>query len=265
MLFKEGRAQILAGNFKMNLGLSEIRQYSEVLGSLLREADMTLAAPNSNRVSCIVCTQAPLLSFAKDCFTPLGVSVGAQNAGLTGSTAQTGETSPALLKELGIHYVILGHSERRVKFHETDAEIQDRVMSAQSQILTPIFCLGETLAEREAGQTEAVLTKQLISGLPKNWSEKPLVLAYEPVWAIGTGKTASPEQAQSAHAFIRSELKRLYGAKAAQTSILYGGSVTPENFESLYAQPDIDGGLVGGASLKPESFFQLIKKGSWKN
>jgi triosephosphate isomerase len=170
-----------------------------------------------------------------------------------------------MLREFFVHYVILGHSERRSIFGETDAVINAKIKKAREANLKPIFCIGETLAEREGGKLESVLRTQITGGL-KEVSEKDLgetVIAYEPVWAIGTGVTASSQQAQDAHAFVRSVIAELYGADAAaKIRIQYGGSVKPGNATELMACPDIDGALIGGAALEPQSFFEIIRNGS---
>jgi len=169
-----------------------------------------------------------------------------------------------MLREFFVHYVIIGHSERRSIYGETDAVINAKIKKAREANLKPIFCIGETLAEREGGMLETVLRTQLTDGL-KGIPEKDLletVIAYEPVWAIGTGVTATSEQAQEAHAFVRSVLKDLYGADtAARIRIQYGGSVKPNNAAELMACPDIDGALIGGASLEPQSFLEIIRNG----
>ena len=170
-----------------------------------------------------------------------------------------------MLREIGCSHVIIGHSERRHFFGETDETVNKKIKSAIKNGLIPIFCLGETLAERETGQTFVVLKRQLVEGLEslEVGSPEKFVMAYEPVWAIGTGKTASPEQAQEAHAFLRAELGLLWGNKfAAETRILYGGSVKPANAKNLIGRPDIDGGLIGGASLHAEDFLGIIEQGT---
>jgi triosephosphate isomerase len=180
------------------------------------------------------------------------------------SGAYTGEVSVLMLRELYVNFVIIGHSERRAIYGESDAVINAKIRKALEAKLKPIFCIGETLAEREGGQLEAVLRTQVTEGL-KDVSEKELlecVIAYEPVWAIGTGVTATSEQAQDAHAFVRSLLVDLYGAEtAAKIRIQYGGSVKPNNAAELMACPDIDGALIGGAALDPQSFLDIIRNG----
>ncbi len=190
------------------------------------------------------------------------VGLGAQNVHPELSGAFTGEVSLPFLKPLNVTYVIIGHSERRQYFQESDEFINRKVLSTVHAGLTPILCIGETLEERDAGKLEEVCRRQLEQGLA---SVEPMhgpymVVAYEPVWAIGTGRTASPEQAQEAHAFVRKVLGELFGHDtSAKVRIQYGGSMKPGNAAELMAQPDVDGGLVGGASLDPESFFQIVK------
>jgi len=180
------------------------------------------------------------------------------------SGAYTGEVSPLMLKDLGVEYVILGHSERREYYHETDEIINEKVKSALAHDLKPILCIGEKLEEREAGTTNDVVKTQITGGLKDVTAAEManVVLAYEPVWAIGTGKTATPEQAQEVHAFIRGLLTDLYGKEVAENvTVQYGGSMNDANAADLIAQTDIDGGLVGGASLIPEKFAVIIKAG----
>ena len=193
------------------------------------------------------------------------VSVAAQNVSQYDAGAYTGEINVMMLKELYIPYVIIGHSERRSIFGETDEVLNAKMHKVRESNLKPIFCIGETLEEREAGRLDEILRRQLTEGL-KNLSEKDIletVLAYEPVWAIGTGVTASPEQAQEAHAKVRVILAELFGGDVAdKVRIQYGGSVKPENAAELLGQPDIDGALVGGASMEVSSFLQIIENGS---
>jgi triosephosphate isomerase len=203
-------------------------------------------------------TALPLVSKAIE-GTPIGL--GAQNMHWEREGAFTGEISARMLKSAGCRYVIIGHSERRQYFGETDRDINRKVDSAAKAGLIPVFCIGETEAQREAGETFSVLDKQLKNGLEGLFSEnlKSLVVAYEPVWAIGTGKTATKEQAQEVHAFIREWFAKTYDPEFAQgLRILYGGSVKPSNVKDLMAMADIDGALVGGASLEPDSFGRLV-------
>ena len=188
------------------------------------------------------------------------VLLGGQNMFYEERGAFTGEISPLMLKDVGCSYVILGHSERRHIFGEDDELINKKVVSAVRHGLIPILCVGELLEERERGETEKVVERQLKRGLAGLTSSDDFVVAYEPVWAIGTGKTATPEQAQEVHEFIRGVLSELFGReKADEVRVLYGGSVKPENAKGLISMPDIDGALVGGASLNAESFSKIVK------
>ncbi len=186
------------------------------------------------------------------------VGLAAQNVFYEEKGAFTGEVSPSMVKDAGCEYVIIGHSERRQYFHETDEIVNKKIKTSLRNGLNIIFCIGETLAQREAGKTYEVLKTQIVDGLA-DVNAGQIVVAYEPVWAIGTGKTATPDQAQEAHYYIRSKLRDIWGGASDSTRILYGGSVTPENVDSLMACPDVDGALVGGASLKPDSFEKIVK------
>lgn len=186
------------------------------------------------------------------------VRLSAQNVFYEEKGAFTGEVSRLMIKDAGCQYVIVGHSERRQYFHETDEIVNKKIKSLQSTGLGVIFCIGETLGQREAGKTYDVLKTQIVDGL-RDINAGEVVVAYEPVWAIGTGRTATPEQAQEAHLYIRRRLRDICGSACDSIQILYGGSVTPENVDSLMACPDVDGALVGGASLKPESFERIVK------
>lgn len=186
------------------------------------------------------------------------VMLSAQNLYYEEKGAFTGEISAPMLVDVGCDFVIIGHSERRQYFGDTDVIVNKKVKAALNNGLRVIFCMGETLKEREAGQTYEVLQRQLLEGLREVEARK-VIVAYEPVWAIGTGKTATPEQAQEAHQYIRSKLRESGRDEADSVRILYGGSVTPENVDSLMACPDVDGALVGGASLKPGSFERIVK------
>ena len=192
------------------------------------------------------------------------IKIAAENMNAKESGAYTGEVSPLMLKDLGVEYVILGHSERREYYHENDEIINEKVKSALAHDLKPILCIGEKLEQREAGTTNDVVKTQIVGGLKDVTAEQManVVLAYEPVWAIGTGKTATPDQAQEVHAFIRGLLTDLYGKEVAENvTVQYGGSMNDGNAADLIAQTDIDGGLVGGASLIPEKFTVIIKAG----
>jgi triosephosphate isomerase len=189
-----------------------------------------------------------------------GIKLSGQDVHWEERGAFTGEISPEMLRDAGCSYVIVGHSERRHLFSENDETINRKVLASISAGLGVIFCIGETLNEREEGKTFEVLRRQIFRGLDKA-SPDSLVIAYEPVWAIGTGRTATPEQAQEAQSFIRNELKGLYGDSALNIRILYGGSVKPENISLLMREEDVNGALVGGASLDPESFSRIVKGG----
>ena len=206
----------------------------------------------------LVCPPYPVIKDVCDTALPTNIAVGAQNLFWEDEGAYTGEVSAPMLNAVGCKYVIIGHSERRQYFGETDETVNKKLFAALKHNLISIVCVGETLEQREKGDAFKVIEKQITEGLRGldvgSW--KLVVIAYEPVWAIGTGKTASPEQAQEVHAFIRGLLPK---EVAANVRILYGGSVKPDNIVSLMEQPDIDGGLVGGASLKVESFVKLIK------
>ena len=250
------RKPIIAANWKMNKGPSEtedfIRGLLTRLGDLPKACDLVLAAPFVS------------LPTATELLAQSPVRVAAQNMSEHEKGAYTGEVSAFMLKEIFVQHVILGHSERRSLYGETDEVINAKVLAACEVELKPIFCIGETLKEREGGQLETVLRRQISKGLDKV-SEKNIlecVLAYEPVWAIGTGVTASPEQAQETHAFVRSILAELYGWEIAEkVRIQYGGSAKPDNAAELLGQKDIDGALVGGAALEVSSFCDLIKNG----
>jgi triosephosphate isomerase len=190
------------------------------------------------------------------------VQLGAQNVFWADEGAYTGEVAPGMLADLGCRFVLIGHSERRQYFGETDESVGRRISAALRHGLAPVMCIGETEAQRDAGQTFSVLDKQITDGLRNQISDRlgTLVIAYEPVWAIGTGKTATADQAQEAHRFIRGKLAELLGDSfAAATRIVYGGSVKPGNIVELMAMPDIDGALVGGASLKAETFADIVR------
>jgi len=209
-------------------------------------------------VDIVVAPPTPYLSYTHD-KAPKTVHVSAQNCYKVAKGAFTGEVSPAMLKDLGIHWVILGHSERRHVFGESDALVAEKTLHALQEGLTVILCIGEKLDERESNKTKDVCFRQMQAALDQKIDWSKVVIAYEPVWAIGTGKTASPEQAQETHEWVRQWLKEKVSADvAAATRIIYGGSVTADNCVDLAGRPDIDGFLVGGASLKPE-FVKIIK------
>ena len=216
---------------------------------------------NHTRDAIVVCPSFTSISVVIAAVTGSPVAIGAQNMHFADEGAFTGETSPVMLKAIGTTYVILGHSERRQYFGETDEFINKKLKSALQHTLIPIVCVGEVLGEREAGKTEEVLLRQtrgVLAGISAR-EAVPIVIAYEPVWAIGTGKTATPQIASEAHAVIRTEVGKLLGpATADALRILYGGSVKPDNAAALMAEPEIDGALVGGASLDPQSFAKIV-------
>jgi triosephosphate isomerase len=254
------RRKIIAGNWKMNKTSPEARiLVAEILEKLGRfdEAEVVICPPFTSLVAC----QEALGNRTE-------IDLGAQNMHHEISGAYTGEISAAMLKSLFVRFVILGHSERRQYFGETDAAVNKKAKAAFTARLRPIICVGETLKEREAGKMSAVITKQVqdsCAGFTEDdWALT--VLAYEPVWAIGTGKTASPDQAQEVHALIRATIEKMAGkAISDKLRIQYGGSVKPDNAELLLNQPDIDGALVGGDSLDAESFVDIIKNACKKD
>ena len=216
-------------------------------------------------VDIVVCPPYTLLAYLADALETSNISVGAQDVFWEDEGAFTGEVSCRMLKDAGAKYVIIGHSERRLYFQETNEAVNKKIKAALKSSLTPIACVGETLSEREAGKTFKVLEDHIINGLADLSAEEAqkLVIAYEPVWAIGTGKTATPAQAQEAQKYIRDLLVKLYNKEVANNiRIQYGGSVKPENIVELMKQPDVDGALVGGASLQIESFSNIVKKAS---
>ena len=254
------RKNIVAGNWKMNLDRAKATELAQAVASHAKEAggvELVLCPP-----SLYLTTVGAAVGLAANGTSPSGVAVGAQNMHDKASGAFTGEIAPSMLVDLGCRFVILGHSERRTLFGETDATVNAKTKAALAAGLTPIVCVGETLEEREGNRTQAVVTTQIngsLAGLSPSDIEK-IVIAYEPVWAIGTGKVATPQQAQDVHALIRGLLGSLASpAVAAKVRIQYGGSVKPDNAADLAAQPDIDGALVGGASLKADDFLGIAK------
>lgn len=214
-----------------------------------------------NDVEVVLCPPFTALRAVGEAIAGTAIKLGAQNMHWEKEGAFTGEVSPGMLRDANCQFVILGHSERRQYFHETDATINRKVKAALAEHLTPIVCVGELLEQREANQTEDVVTTQVTKGLAglDETGFRRIVLAYEPVWAIGTGRTATPAQAQDVHALIRRVLARMSNPGAAQAvRIQYGGSVKPANAKELFAQPDIDGGLIGGASLEAKSFVDIV-------
>lgn len=250
------RKTIIAGNWKMYKTLNEGQELAVALRRDLY---------NIENVDIVVCPPYTLLASLADALETSNILIGAQDCFWEDEGAFTGEVSPKMLKDAGCKFVIIGHSERRQFFGETNESVNKKVKALLMHGLTPIMCVGETLSERERGLTFRVLDDHLQNGLKDITQEdmQKIVIAYEPVWAIGTGKTATPAQAQEAHKYIRDLLKSEYNKDIALTvRIQYGGSVKPENIFDLMSQPDIDGALVGGASLKAESFTDIIKKAS---
>jgi len=244
------RIPLIAGNWKMNKKPSEAKEFAEQLKEALGI---------KVNVEILICPPFTALSQVAWMLRDSNIKLGGQNMHWETKGAFTGEISGEFLVECGCQYVILGHSERRQYFGETDEVVNKKIVTALSLNLNPIFCIGESLAEREANQTFDVIKKQLDGGLINITNISNIVIAYEPVWAIGTGKTATPEQAKEVHAFIRETITQKFGKDSANDlRILYGGSVTPENIDSLMLQDGIDGVLVGGASLKLESFLRII-------
>ncbi len=246
------RRPLIAGNWKMNLGLKEA-------AALLQALKAGLDGQEAAEIA--VFPPFTALAVAAEALRGSRIGLGGQNMFWEPKGAFTGEISPVQLKDAGCALVLLGHSERRQHFGETDENLRKKIQAAVAHGLVPVLCVGETLEEREGGRTWVVLERQIsgaLAGLaPAQLST--LVIAYEPVWAIGTGRTATPQQAEEAHRFIRGKLASLFDQGLAQSRrILYGGSVTPENVDALMAEPDIDGALVGGASLKAEGFLRII-------
>ena len=249
-----GRKKLIAGNWKMNGSLAaNAALMGELLAGIGQPAcDVAVCVP------AVYLAQVQLLLLAGQG----GIALGAQDVSQHESGAYTGDVSAAMLKELGARYVIVGHSERRQYQGETDAQVAVKAQRALAAGLTPIVCVGETLQEREQGETESVVGRQLSAVIQLNGERlTDLVVAYEPVWAIGTGRTATPEQAQAVHAALRALLAAA-DLQAAGVRILYGGSMNAGNAAELLAQPDIDGGLIGGASLKARDFLKIIETAS---
>ena len=218
-------------------------------------------APDAANVSLLVCPPYPYLGSVASQLRGSNVALGAQNVSEHEAGAFTGEVAPAMLREVGCRYVIVGHSERRTLYGETSVQVAAKMAAALDAGLMPILCIGETLEERESGSTEQVVGEQLAAALQRNGigAFTSAVIAYEPVWAIGTGKTATPEQAQDVHRYIRSVLAEHDASVAENVQLLYGGSVKGDNAAGLFGMPDIDGGLIGGASLKAADFLAIAR------
>jgi triosephosphate isomerase len=247
------RTRVIAGNWKMYKTDKEAYKLASSLRDRLKDVDS---------IKVVLCPPYTALSSVKEGILGSNILLGAQNMHWEDEGAFTGEISPRMLLSLGCSYVILGHSERKMYFDETNEIINKKLKKALDIGLTPIVCVGEKLEQREAGETENVVENHIkgaFEGLSQEQAEK-VVIAYEPVWAIGTGKTATPKQANDVHRFIREKLKGLYSRDVSEKKIiLYGGSVKPDNSNDLLSQVDIDGALVGGASLKPESFEKIVR------
>lgn len=247
------RIPLIAGNWKMNKTATEATELVQALSATIGK---------ESNVHVVLCPPFTALERVSGLLEGTHLVLGAQNVHDKVSGAFTGEVSVVMLRNLHVTYVIVGHSERRAIFGETDAFVNRKVLSALEASLRPILCVGETLAEREAGKAFEVVKTQLEAGLAGVAQAKSdqVVIAYEPVWAIGTGKTATPAMAQEVHAFIRSTLNTLFGIEAAsRMRILYGGSMKPDNADALLAENDIDGGLIGGAALEAKSFTELVR------
>ena len=245
------RKKVIAGNWKMNMLPNEAIDYIQAFEPLVKdaEAEVILCVPYTDLFYCLMNAQGT------------NIKIGAQNMHFAETGAYTGEVSAKMLKSIGVEYVIIGHSERRQYYNETDETVNKKLKTAFENELKPIVCVGESLEEREAGKTEEIITSQTrlaLEGLT-NDQVKATIIAYEPIWAIGTGKTATSEDANNSIKAIRAEVKRIYGEEVAEEVIIqYGGSVKSSNAKELFSTSDIDGGLVGGASLKPDEFSKIV-------
>ena len=246
------RKTIIAGNWKMNKTATETKKFAEEIRPIL---------PRAKWCEVVICVPAVNVPAALKAFKDLHIAVGAENLHYEPSGAYTGEVSADMLKDLGVKYVIIGHSERRQYFGETDISVNKKVHAALEAGLHPIICVGESLEQREMGVTMELIALQVRSALSNVPAEKvrKCIIAYEPIWAIGTGRTATAEQAAEVCTAIRASIRNLYGARVARSvTIQYGGSMNPKNAAELLAQPDVDGGLIGGAALKPDQFVDII-------
>ena len=246
------RKTIIAGNWKMNKTASETKKFAEELKAIM---------PRAKWCETVVCVPFVNIPAALKAFKDMRVSVGAENLYYEPNGAYTGEVSAEMLKDLGVKYVIIGHSERRQYFGETDIIVNKKVHAALEAGLHPIICVGESLEQREMDVTMELITLQVKSALAGVSADKArkCVIAYEPIWAIGTGKTATAEQAGEVCTAIRAVIRGLYGARVARSvTIQYGGSMNPKNAHELLSQGDVDGGLIGGAALKPDQFVEII-------
>ena len=245
------RRKVIAGNWKMNMLPNEAIDYIQAFELLVKDAkaEVILCVPYTDLFYCLMNVQGT------------NIKIGAQNMHFAETGAYTGEVSGKMLKSIGVEYVIIGHSERRQYYNETDESVNKKIKAAFENELKPIVCVGETLEEREAGKTADIITNQTrlaLEGLT-NEQVKNTIIAYEPIWAIGTGKTATSEDANNSIISIREEIKRIYGEDVSEAVIIqYGGSVKSSNAKELFSTSDIDGGLVGGASLKPDEFSKIV-------
>jgi triosephosphate isomerase len=249
------RKPIIAGNWKMNKTLTEAKSFAEEVKSLV---------PAPDQVESVICAPALFLQSLVETVKGSNVKIGAQNMHFEESGAFTGEISPKALSDIGVQYVIIGHSERREMFNETDESVNKKALAAFNYNLTPIVCCGETLEQRENGETMSLIGSQIKKALAGLTDEqvKQTVIAYEPIWAIGTGKSSTAEDANEVCAHIRQVIAQQFSQEIADAvRIQYGGSVKPGNIKEYMAQPDIDGALVGGASLEAQSFLQLLEGG----
>ncbi len=246
------RRKVIAGNWKMNMLPNEAIEYIQAFEPLVKDAkaEVILCVPYTDLFYCLMNAQNT------------NIKIGAQNVHFEEKGAYTGEVSAKMLKSIGVEYVIIGHSERRQYFAETDETVNKKIKAALANGLKPIVCVGETLEQREAGKTVEIITNQTklaLEGLTRE-QVKGIIIAYEPIWAIGTGKTATSEDANNSIKAIRKEIANIYGSEVAEEVIIqYGGSVKSSNAKELFACSDIDGGLVGGASLKPDEFSKIVK------
>lgn len=246
----EGPRPLVAGNWKMNGSLAMLKE-PRLLAAMLKDVKL--------KADVMVCPPAIILRRVKSVLKGTKIKVGGQDCHWNASGAHTGDISAEMLKEAGCSAVIVGHSERRTNHGETDATVQKKAKACQRAGLTAIICIGETLEERKAGQTLDVVVRQLRGSLPEGANASGTVIAYEPVWAIGTGLTPTTAEVAEVHALIRKELNVLMGGEGERTRILYGGSVKPSNAAELMGQPNVNGALVGGASLKAADFLGIIK------
>lgn len=244
------RKKVIAGNWKMNKSPNDVKTFMESFPTLVKDADAEV----------VLCVPYIDLKTALDLAAGTNVKIGAQNMHYEEKGAFTGEISPKMLKDINVEYVIIGHSERREYYKETDESVNRKLKAAFEYGLKPILCVGETLSQREEGITKSFVTTQVekaLDGLTNN-QVASTIIAYEPIWAIGTGKTASKEDANEVCGWIREKVRKLYGNAADEVVIQYGGSVKSSNAKELFSMSDIDGGLVGGASLDPEEFSKIV-------